>query len=210
MRDVQVGLLPLFGTPNRDSLAYRELYNLDPDHLQTMLRGTLRFPGFWPTVKLLKAAGALDSRPGSTIDWAGLPADAQDALRQIGISSEDLVGPTAMDQLANALWQHLQYQTDDQDMVLLQHVIEAGNADTSVRVTAEVQLLGDKVPHGLSAMARTVGAPAALATDYVLAGDALVAGKGVLRPLNVDLARRFLTDLEAKFGITHTMVEKVL
>eukprot|EP00045_Choanoeca_perplexa_P012464 m.136057 g.136057 ORF g.136057 m.136057 type:complete len:897 (+) comp16019_c0_seq2:103-2793(+) len=210
VRDVQVGLLPLFGTPNRDSLAYRDLYGLDEAHLETILRGTLRFPGYWPTIKLLKEAGALDSQPGSTIDWDAVPTEAQSVLSQIGISKADLTGPSAMDQLANGLWQHLQYQKDDQDMVLLQHVIQAGNADNTVQVTAEVQLLGDKVPHGLSAMARTVGAPAALATDYVLAGDSLVAGKGVLRPLNVDLARRFLTDLESKFGITHTAVEKSL
>eukprot|EP00730_Choanoeca_flexa_P003065 TRINITY_DN11276_c0_g1_i10.p1 TRINITY_DN11276_c0_g1~~TRINITY_DN11276_c0_g1_i10.p1 ORF type:complete len:896 (+),score=206.23 TRINITY_DN11276_c0_g1_i10:79-2766(+) len=207
VRPVQLGLLNLVGTPNRDSTVYQELYDLDPIHLTTILRGTLRYPGFWETIRGLEQDGVLNSEPGSKVDWGRLSPTSEKVLRNIGIAEADLKGATAMDQLANALWQHLQYKADEQDMVVLQHVIDAGNADAKVRVTAEVQLLGDKHPHGLSAMARTVGAPAALATHYLLDNDSMVTNKGVLRPLDVSLARRFLKDLEGHFGITHTASE---
>ncbi|KZS87672.1 hypothetical protein SISNIDRAFT_398299, partial [Sistotremastrum niveocremeum HHB9708] len=61
------------GLPNRDSLPYAKEYNLDPG-LRSLLRGTLRYPGFSSTMSGLKEIGFLDN---STLinpsGWAELP-----------------------------------------------------------------------------------------------------------------------------------------
>ena len=148
-----------------------------------------------------KEAGLLSAEPGSSIDLSRLDSSVVALLEQIGITQYDFQGPTALDQLANALWEHLQYREEDQDMVALKHIFHAEKGAEKLEVTAEIMLLGDKIPHGTSAMARTVGAPAALATHYVLQNDPLVYQQGVMRPLNVDLSRQFLKDLDERFNI---------
>ncbi|KZT33116.1 hypothetical protein SISSUDRAFT_993382 [Sistotremastrum suecicum HHB10207 ss-3] len=65
--------LKLEGLPNRDSLPYAKEYNLDPG-LRSLLRGTLRYPGFSSTMSGLKEIGFLDN---STLinpsRWSELP-----------------------------------------------------------------------------------------------------------------------------------------
>ncbi|EDQ90158.1 uncharacterized protein MONBRDRAFT_16322, partial [Monosiga brevicollis MX1] len=197
VRPLRVGQFELEGVPNRDSLQYESLYGFDPDHIETAIRGTLRFPGFWMAIKSLAQAGLLsvDERAHPK-DISEVQGAAAEMLKHLNISSDDFQGPTPLDRLANALWAKNQYQQEDQDMVVLQHIFEARNATQKKRLEAELILLGDKVPQGLSAMARTVGAPAALAAQYLLEKMPEVDTKGVMRPLDVKLARRFLHDLE--------------
>ncbi len=49
----------LEGYPNRDSLKYISLYNLDPSKLRTMFRGTLRYKGFADQMDAFKKLGLL-------------------------------------------------------------------------------------------------------------------------------------------------------
>lgn len=59
---VQIAEYPAFafeGIPNRDSLAYRQLYGIEA--VQTMLRGTLRYAGFCSLMSALRQAGLLDT-----------------------------------------------------------------------------------------------------------------------------------------------------
>lgn len=61
--------------PNRDSVSYVDYYGLDRSHLKTMMRGTLRFPGFTNVFKGLKVAGMLsmDAEVHSNIEsWFDL------------------------------------------------------------------------------------------------------------------------------------------
>lgn len=54
--------LALEGVANRDSLGYLSQYRL-PSDLPTILRGTLRYPGFSRVVDAFKRIGLLDTQP---------------------------------------------------------------------------------------------------------------------------------------------------
>lgn len=56
------GIGNMEGYPNRDSLAYREIYGLDraPHQLEGMIRGTLRYAGWCATLRGLMEIGLLD------------------------------------------------------------------------------------------------------------------------------------------------------
>jgi saccharopine dehydrogenase-like NADP-dependent oxidoreductase len=60
------------GYPNRDSLKYISLYNLNPAKLRTMFRGTLRYQGFSCLMDGLKEIGLLSHLPlpeGKSASW---------------------------------------------------------------------------------------------------------------------------------------------
>ncbi|KAF9236788.1 Saccharopine dehydrogenase-domain-containing protein [Melanogaster broomeanus] len=69
-------VLKLEGLANRDSLPYADTYDLGTlDSLRTVLRGTLRYPGFADLVHSFKAIGLLDADPSSYIlprSWSDL------------------------------------------------------------------------------------------------------------------------------------------
>ncbi len=64
------GIGNMEGYPNRDSLAYREIYGLDkpPHQLEGMIRGTLRYAGWSKTVRGLMNIGLLDLEPEALDD----------------------------------------------------------------------------------------------------------------------------------------------
>jgi alpha-aminoadipic semialdehyde synthase len=203
VRPVSVGLNVYQGVPNRDSLTYERLYGFHPEAMQTTLRGTLRFPGFWASVEQFVKSGMLTNEPSKgPLYVANLPAPVQAILTSVGIAKDTIMeGPTQVDQVAKLLWDALQFREGEQDMVVLQHRFRATRGQESLTRTAELILLGDKAPNGLSAMARTVGAPAALAASYLLQGDGKTKAQGVMRPLHPALARQFLRDLRDHAGI---------
>lgn len=63
----------LEGVANRDSLSYLSQYSL-PDNLPTILRGTLRYPGFSRQVDAFKKIGLLSTEtlPSAISSWAEL------------------------------------------------------------------------------------------------------------------------------------------
>ncbi|KAG9312632.1 Saccharopine dehydrogenase-domain-containing protein [Chiua virens] len=69
-------VLKLEGIANRDSLPYAATYGLGQlDDLQTVLRGTLRYPGFANLVHAFKSIGLLDADPSTHIlpqSWSDL------------------------------------------------------------------------------------------------------------------------------------------
>lgn len=169
-----------------------------------MLRATLRFTGFWSCIDDLKYDDLLSTTPVSKeIVEADLSSSTRRLLERIRSNSGDRFvchkGTAPCDALSSYLWKHLQYAGDDQDLVVMRHRIVSAAEDGSNKegFVVDLMLAGDKVPAGVSAMARTVGAPAALASKYVLSGDHDVAAKGVLRPLDAGLARKFIKDLES-------------
>ncbi|KAJ7069890.1 Saccharopine dehydrogenase-domain-containing protein [Mycena amicta] len=62
----------LEGLPNRDSLSYLETYNLGkPDGIQTILRGTLRYPGFSELMESFRVLGFLEMQQTIRLDsWS--------------------------------------------------------------------------------------------------------------------------------------------
>ncbi|KIJ19435.1 hypothetical protein PAXINDRAFT_68974 [Paxillus involutus ATCC 200175] len=69
-------VLKLEGIANRDSLPYADTYGLGKlDSLRTVLRGTLRYPGFADLVHSFKVMGLLDADPSSHVlprSWSDL------------------------------------------------------------------------------------------------------------------------------------------
>lgn len=222
-RDVPLGALALQGTPNRDSVAYEDIYGIGGPALRTMLRGTLRYDGFWQALGQLEDVGLLraelwganaPAQEGEECSLAALVA-ASAAAAGVNANAETRraaesvlrscfpahgnavatarIAATPMDTLAGVLEAGLAYGPGEADMVALTHRVTMGNGKAHV---AELVCFGQ--PGGTSAMAHTVGAPAALATDYVLQG---LVPAGAIRPVDPALCRRFLADLETRMGI---------
>jgi len=221
---IRVKGLPEFeGYPNRDSLPYIQLYGIP--ETGTMLRGTLRYDGWCRTIKAVRSLGWLDETPrawaGTTFEGflqerleaasaedvksaaAGalsLPADS-DVIRRLEwlglFSSEAVPAKTAppLEVLASLMADKLKYAPGERDMVVLQHTFKAvfpgGRADKIVST-----LVDFGVPHGDSAMARTVGLPAAIGAKLILQGK--IKSPGVQIPVLPEVYEPVLEELKRR------------
>lgn len=186
--------------PNRDSLVYRELFGLE--QVQTMIRGTLRYPGWsetWsqivklglPNEKLVipnlrektyveylemflpihasgkklpqRVANFLQINPTgkimSNLKWLGLFSDEKITSR-VETSTEVLV---------ELLKKKLFLPPNTRDMVALMHEIDIEYSEPKPRkerITSTLVEYGQ--PDGFTAIAKTVGLPAAIAAKLVL------------------------------------------
>ncbi|HHQ47998.1 MAG TPA: saccharopine dehydrogenase [Acidobacteria bacterium] len=208
--------------PNRDSLAYLEAYRLDG--AEGFFRGTIRYPGWCETLRAVAALGLLDleERPWPDgMTWADLAGrqggDAGGAAAErvggiLGVDPDDPViarlewagllsnrtvgGRTAapLDLLAERLQKLMFYRRGERDMVVLKHTLTASFPDGSTEIlTSRLVALGD--PWGDQAMARTVGLPAAIATQRVVAGK--ISATGVQIPVLPEIAEPVLDELQA-------------
>jgi saccharopine dehydrogenase (NADP+, L-glutamate forming) len=197
------GLGEFEGYPNRDSVPYRETYGIP--EAGTVLRGTLRYPGWCSTLKKMVELGLLDESPkdrtGRT--FRGLMAELAQAAPGsdvrgsvaarlgLGSGSEILSGldwlglfeesklpaeiGSALDNLAALMIEKLQYAAGERDMIVLQHEFLARTE--SGRSERIVSTLIDYgVPGGDSSMSRTVGLPVAIAARLVLEGKIRMTG----------------------------------
>ncbi len=181
--------------PNRDSLKYIDLYGLDG--VETMIRGTLRYPGWSETWLQIVRLGLsnetmhipnLQARtyrdlvemflplhnPGADLEHrvANLlhispTGTIMENLRWLGLFSDETIkleGDTAADVLIDLLRKKLQLDEYGRDMVAIVHEIEAVYPDKSNRrekTTSTFIEYGE--PGGFTAIAKTVGLPAAIA-----------------------------------------------
>lgn len=60
------------GVPNRDSLKYIQIYQLDKAHLKTMFRGTLRYQGYTEIIRCFRDLGLMDVKPSLLKDTENL------------------------------------------------------------------------------------------------------------------------------------------
>ncbi len=213
--------------PNRDSLAYREIYGLG-DGLRTLLRGTLRNPGWCDTMFHFRQLGLLDIEPQAC---AGLTRGAF-VRRLLGAGRGR--GPAAgrrpsawacarrpcrrptwpgwawgdelplaaaelapIDVLGEAMLAKLAYRPGERDMIVLHHAFEADFPDGHGELVTST-MVDHGVSGGDSAMARTVSLPAAIAARLILAGG--VSQRGVLRPVHPEIYGPVLDEL-AGLGI---------
>jgi len=206
--------------PNRDSLPYQELYGLKDT--ETMLRGTLRYPGWCETWKKAVDFGllSLEERDDlSEMTYKELMAalcgeESTESIEEkvaaklklsrdsepikrwewLGLFSEEKVPdkPTLLDVMAHRLLEKLQYGPGERDMIVLHHEFEAEFKEGKKQITSTLIDYGD--PQGNSSMSRTVSLPAAIGTRLYLEGK--LQATGVRIPVDKEIYEPVLKELE--------------
>ena len=224
--NVQIeGLGEFEGYPNRDSLPYLEIYGIP--EAAGLFRGTLRNAGWCSTLKTIRRLGLLseDALPApAKLTWtecirrligagegASIRSQVAEALNldagapELGrlewlglFEDEPLPAGAAspLDALAAQMVQRMGYSPGERDMIVLKHQFLARYPERSEQITATLIEYG--IPHGDSAMARTVGLPAAIAARLILEGQVQLAG--VHRPTTPEIYEPVLDEL-SRLGI---------
>jgi len=189
--------------------------------LATLMKGSLSDAGAgWPD--LLRALGVEDMQAAEAL--AGVDGHrAYEALRAIGATRQDELVPilaadgstSPRDALCALLSRKLAYGPGEQDLVLMEHTVDAeypapsfsgeGGGVSNERLVSTLVVHGDKCPGdtapvAFSAMARTVGLTAALGTRLLLgtatgSGHAAICG-GVHIPTQPAVFEAILPQLE--------------
>ncbi len=215
------GLGDFEGYPNRDSVPYVKLYGIQST--KTMLRGTLRNIGWCATLKKVAEIGLLDkeekdwtgytykSLMRSLMDNPDEPdlkkslaafldieenSEILDRFEWLSLLSDEPVPVEtggAIDILAARMVEKMSFAEGERDMIILQHTFEAAYPEGhGERITST--LIDYGIPHGDSAMARTVGLPPAIGTKLILEGK--IDKSGVYIPVEPDIYIPVLQELK--------------
>lgn len=214
--------------PNRDSLAYIDIYNL-PD-IETMYRGTFRYPNWCESLDAIKALGMINYEKynfeGRTYKEVVAeqinvyPKNVKEkvaerlklelnsstiiALDWLGLFSDDRVllkeGST-FDITSDLMLQKMMLPEGARDMVIMLHSFLIETAEGKKEVIKSTLL--DFATKEDTSIARTVALPAAIAVKLILNGD--IKDSGVCIPINKTIYEPVLNELE-KMGIS--MVEE--
>lgn len=222
----EVGKMEVY--PNRDSLAYIDIYKLP--HVETLYRGTFRYPDWCEALDAIKALGMLkydqQNFEGKTYKDVvaeqinvypknvkekvaeklnlelGSPAIV--AMEWLGFFKDDRVqlkeGST-FDLTSDLMLQKMMLPEGGRDMVIMLHSFLIENKD-GTREVVKSRLLDFATTEGTS-IARTVALPAAIAVKMMLNGE--ITETGVHIPITKSIYEPVLNELE-KLGIA--MVEE--
>jgi saccharopine dehydrogenase (NADP+, L-glutamate forming) len=210
--------------PNRDSLAYRDVYRLG-DEVRTVFRGTLRYIGWCETLYQFAGIGLLDteerdSRGMTCADFMrgllgagpdedlrvaaaarmGIPADCLPPwnLHWLGMFSRRPVGRdrvSPLELLGDVMLEKLSYGAGERDMVVLHHEFKAWFPEDDHFERITSSLVDFGVRYGDTSMSRTVSLPAAIAARLIL--DGRIPQRGVLRPVHREIYEPVLDELAA-------------
>jgi saccharopine dehydrogenase (NADP+, L-glutamate forming)/spermidine synthase len=215
------GLGEFEGYPNRDSVSYREIYGIP--EARTVLRGTLRYPGWCETLREMVGLGLLDETPadrtGAT--FLGLMRELSQAApgtdvragvaARLGLGADspilarlDWLGlfearplplpkASAFDNLAALMVEKLAYAAGERDMIVLRHEFLV-RTEAGRSERVVSSLIDYGVPGGDSSMSRTVGLPAAIGARLILEGRITAAGVQV--PVLPEIYEPILDELE--------------
>ncbi len=206
--------------PNRNSLQYRELYELGD--IRTLFRGTIRHLGHCATWKALVDAGwlnmdridvkkktyrqvfcgllgcsngtGLEEEIFSTL---GLESHSEPVkrLKWLGLMGEDIVPGEELpplDILAERMNEKMHYQKGETDMVILRHSFEAEFDDGKNEKIYSTLVDFGKIG-GDTSMSRTVSLPAAISARLILEGK--ITRKGVAIPVYKEFYEPVLNEL---------------
>lgn len=209
------------GYANRDSLSYRPIYGLDT--IPTMLRGTLRMPGFCEAWDALVDLGWTDDtytiENSSEMTYAGLlnsflPGKGDDLKKRFAeFYNVDLSSPVIQKLSYSGIFAERPIPLKNATpAAILQSLLEEklklkpGDKDmivmqhefTFTRKDKEKHLHSSLVVKGddsvYTAMAKTVGLPVAIATKLMLQGK--LTEKGVKIPVTASIYEPVLKELE--------------
>jgi len=219
--------------PNRDSLPYIESYGIPS--VESMFRGTLRYPGWCNTLKAIVDLGILDETERTNLvgltfgQWTGRllgmtgKATALDLARRLGRSADakpvtDLVwlglvsddplpkeATTYLDVLAQRMLSKMQYVPGERDMLVMQHEFVVRYADRTEKILSTMVDYG--IPNGDTSMSRLVGLPAAIAARMILQGE--IDLPGVQVPMVPAIYEPVLEEL-ATLGVRFTETTSIL
>lgn len=149
-------------------------------------------------------------------------------FKKLGLFSDEAAEARGnlLDTLCARLENLMQYESNEVDLVYLQHTFVVERADGKVETITSV-LDEQGSPNGYSAMARLVGVPCGIAVDLVLRG--VIKTPGVLAPYDIEVSschsvwritkadllfsasRQLCNELEKEFEkVNIKMVEEVL
>ena len=214
--------------PNGDSLAYIDIYDL-PD-IETMYRGTFRYPNWCESMDAMKMLGLLsteiqnfegktykevvaekmDVYPKNVKEKAAgrlklnLHSPAIVALDWLGYFSNEKVNlatGSTFDITADLMLKKMMLPDGARDMVIMLHTFLIEKANGQKEVIKS-RLLDFSV-NGDTSIERTVALPAAIAAKLILNGE--ITEKGVQIPVSKSIYEPVLNELE-KLGIS--MVEE--
>lgn len=230
LREVKVGGREYMGYPNRDSLAYTDIYGLKD--VDTLIRGTLRGEGYCEAWDVLVQLGMVNddailkiSSDMSWHDWTltFLPAsgsgkpienrivDATDCtsrdierIKWLGLldhkSRPSRTEGTPAEYIQDLIEEKWKLESDDRDMIVMWHRFEFVKDGVKQEITSELALEGADQTY--TAMSDTVGLPMALAAEHILEGPGF-GRTGVDIPVTPEYYEPMLNELE-KLGIAFT------
>jgi saccharopine dehydrogenase (NADP+, L-glutamate forming) len=218
-----VGILEAY--PNRDSLVYKKIFDLP--EVETMIRGTLRYPGWSETwnqiVKLglpneniivpdlykktyaefiemflpLNVSGPkIEQRIANFLN-INPTGGIMDKLRWLGLFSTDKIKgkvKTPADVMVKLLKSKMPLPEGARDMVILAHEIVAEFPENGGEQKIKSTLIRYGEPNGHTAIAQTVGLPAAVAAKLLLTDNLPVSGTQI--PTNHLIYTKVLKELE--------------
>ncbi|MBG0783351.1 MAG: saccharopine dehydrogenase NADP-binding domain-containing protein [Bacteroidales bacterium] len=219
--------------PNRDSMKYRKIYQLD--NIPTIFRGTMRRPGYAAAWNVFVQLGCTDDTyvieesenmtyrefvntflrydPGKPVeeklvDYLNLDPDGEvmQKLKWLGIFDNrkiELKNATPAQILQKLLTEKWALDPDDKDMIVMQHEFEYELENTMYQITSSMVYIGKSATE--TAMATAVGTPLAIAVKLLLTDQ--IQQKGVIIPTKPELYNPILDELET-YGIK--FVEKEL
>ncbi len=215
------GLEEFEGYPNRNSNPYIDLYGIQST--KTILRGTLRYKGWCPTLKKIVDLGLLDQEEK---DWSGFTykdfikelmnnPEEKDVKKALSVylnieENSDIISRfewlellsnsplnitrgSALDILGERMLKKLQYEEGERDMIILQHIFKASYPDKKAEKITST-LIDFGIPYGDSSMARTVGLPCAIGAKLILENK--ITQTGVHIPVLKDIYSPILQELK--------------
>ncbi|PKL88895.1 MAG: saccharopine dehydrogenase [Ignavibacteriae bacterium HGW-Ignavibacteriae-2] len=220
------GIGTLEAYPNRDSLIYRKIFDLEK--VTTMIRGTLRYPGYseiWLQIVRLGIPNDIMKIPELAdktyreftemfvpVNTNGAKLETRvanhlginptgkiiDNLIWLGLFDDKKIGgtvKTAADVLTKLLIEKLPLPDGARDMVALIHEIEAEfpkENNKKEKTTSTFVEYGE--PNGFTAISKTVGLPAAIATKLILKDELPLTGCHI--PTHPVIYTRLLKEME--------------
>jgi len=226
--NVEIDNLGVFEAyPNRDSLLYQKIFKLKK--VKTMIRGTLRYPGWSETwnqiVKLglylntltlpeiaeksyadftemflpLNASGPkLEARIANYLGISPTGKIMQN-LKWLGLFSDQKIGKnfnTPMDLMTDLIKTKMPLPEGSRDMVILQHDILAEFGENHKKERTVSTLVDYGNPESkFTAIAKTVGAPAAIAAKQILKKEINLTGCHI--PTHPEIYTKVLEELKS-------------
>jgi saccharopine dehydrogenase (NADP+, L-glutamate forming) len=235
------GIGALEAYPNRDSLIYRSIFGLKKVH--TMIRGTLRYPGWSETWQQIVRLGLpnetltipfLKNKTYRELTEMFLPLNLSginleqrlanflnisptgkimENLKWLGLLSDEKINSksqTASEVMINLLKKKLPLTNEQRDIVILHHKIEAHfpkKNNKKKKIFSTFIDYGE--PNGFTAISKSVGLPAAIATKLLLTNQLPITGCHIpTHPTVYTAVLKELTKMGLKFKEKTVSIKK--